>query len=484
MIPTLKSIRNYEIVAFATGFALMAYELAAARILAPSIGSSTYIWTSVIGVIIAALSLGYALGGVLADKRVRAEDIAWLLLAASGGVLLTVMFAPGVLDSLKGVSDPRLQGLLASFMLFMPASLVLGIISPYLARLRTESLNQTGRAVASLSACNAIGGIAGTFCVGFVLFGVIGSRETMLVVVALLTATSWIILPARRTGWRAAASALIIFVAALLLMPSLPKGVVADIDTPSSRYQIINSEYFGAPVRILSMGPRGSQSGVYTNGSKELVFDYTRAMAESVAAAPRKDDILILGGGAFTLPAYLGDKHSTSHIDVVEIDPELIAVAKEHFGYYDRPNVTIHTQDARAFLNSNHKQYDLILVDVYADTSIPFAVTTREYGQHVARATKEGGAVIVNAIGANTAACGPILQSIHGSYQAAFKQYAVMPLRDENITTLQNIIITYSNSPVEWFSTSETRLNRGEPLADNFAPIERLQQQCWDSVQI
>lgn len=478
----IKSIRNYEVVAFVTGFALMAYELAAARILAPSIGSSTYIWASVIGVIIAALSLGYATGGIIADKRVKPEDIAWLLLASASGVLLTLVFAPGTLTMLQGISDPRVQGLLASLLLFMPASFVLGVISPYLARLRTESLNHTGRAVASLSAMNAIGGIVGTFCVGFIFFGFIGSNETMLLVVGLLTAASWLVLPRRRPVWRAAMTAWIVFVAVLMAMPNLPKGVAADIDTPSSRYQIVNAEYMGAPVRILTMGPRGSQSGVYTNGSRELVFDYTRAMAEVVDLAPHKASILILGGGAFTLPAYLADKHGSSHIDVVEIDPELVAISKEHFGYYDRPNVTVHAKDARAFLNANQKKYDLILVDVYSDTSIPFAVTTREYATQLARSLSGDGAVIVNAIGANTKACGPLIRSIHGSYASTFSNYAVMPLRDAQIRTMQNVVMTYSDKPLEWVNAPAFDLSGHTTLTDNFAPVEWLQQECWDGV--
>lgn len=480
MLSFLKTIKNYEIIAFTTGFALMAYELAAARLLAPSIGSSTYIWTSVIGVIIAALSIGYAFGGTLADKRIKPSDIAWLLLAAAGGVLLTLVFSDGTLRALQNVSDPRWQGLLASLLLFAPASFLLGVISPYLARLRTESLAKTGRAVASLSAMNAVGGIVGTFCVGFIFFGLIGSRETMLIVAILLAGTSWLILPKERTFRRAAATAWIVFIAALQLMPVLPKGVAADIDTPSSRYQVVKGEYFGAPVRILTMGPRGSQSGVYTNGSTELVFDYTRQMAELVEQAPRKESILILGGGAFTLPAYLADKHGGSHIDVVEIDPELVEISKEYFGYFDRPNVTVHAQDARAFLNTNQKKYDLVLVDVYSDTSIPFAVTTQEYATQLARATKDDSAVIVNAIGANTPACGPLLRSIHGSYLTQFKSYKVQPLRDPEMKGLQNIAITYAHRPLDWIAGPDIKLSGDMKLTDNFAPLERLQQMCWN----
>src|SRR5687768_15778779 len=115
MRAAFKRIGKYELIAFAIGFALMAYELAASRILAPAIGSSTYIWTSVIGVIIAALSLGYAAGGIIADKRAKQSDLTWLLLLSAFGVISTLLFADETLRIIGGSGlDARVQGLLSS----------------------------------------------------------------------------------------------------------------------------------------------------------------------------------------------------------------------------------------------------------------------------------------------------------------------------------------------------------------------------------
>ena len=480
MLKYLKTIRTYEIIAFTTGFALMAYELAAARLLAPSIGSSTYVWTSVIGVIIAALSIGYTIGGIIADKRVSPTDIAWLLLASALGVSLTLTFADGTLSMLSKISDPRLQGLMASALLFLPASFLLGTISPYLARLRTRSLGTTGRSIASLSAMNAIGGIIGTFCVGFIFFGYVGPSETLFFVIFLLVAASWLISPRHRLFQRLALS-LILLIVSLLQSIQLPKkGIIADINTPSARYQIIDSTRQGAPIRILSTGPRGSQSGVYASGSTELVFDYTRQIAQLVKQAPHKSTVLVLGGGALTLPAYLADHHP-AQIDVVEIDPHLEDISKKYFNYRDRPNLKIIAQDARAYLNTTQKKYDIIIADVYADTSIPFALTTQQYTQQLRRTLTANGIAIVNAIGANTPGCGPLLSSIHQSYIKAFTHFTMQPMRDPNIKSVQNIISTYSNQPLNWANApAAPQLQPGQTLTDNYAPIERLQQQCWD----
>jgi hypothetical protein len=121
----MKNLTKFEIVAFTTGFALLAYELVAARILAPSIGSSVYVWTSVIGVIIAALSAGYAAGGLVADKRVKETDISWLLLMAAGSMALTLGLSDTILEVVSAnVNDPRLQGLFVSTILFSPTTLL------------------------------------------------------------------------------------------------------------------------------------------------------------------------------------------------------------------------------------------------------------------------------------------------------------------------------------------------------------------------
>lgn len=182
--------------AFMAGFVLMVFEMVASRILAPTIGSSTYVWTSVIGVIIAALSLGYFFGGRLADKRAEPVDLAFLFLASALGVAATFTIYG---DFLAGLSDSqmdnRLQAVVASLLLFAPTSLVLGMLSPYLAKLNVKSLESSGRAVASLSALNSIGGIVGTFFTGFVLFAAVGSKAILVGLVLALVICSWSVAP-------------------------------------------------------------------------------------------------------------------------------------------------------------------------------------------------------------------------------------------------------------------------------------------------
>lgn len=478
-------IGRYEVVAFCAGFALMAYELVAARILAPSIGSSIYVWTSVIGVMIAALAVGYAAGGWIADMRANPVDIIRLLFLAALSMVTTLLFYKSVLAWLSmGVSDPRLQGVLAAATLFMPTSFLLGMISPYLAKLRVESVANTGKSVAGLSALNSIGGIAGTFCAGFLFFSLIGSRETLILLAAILVASSWLVQPRHLVKWRIGATVYLLLVATILFAtPAKAKTFEATLDTPTSHYDIMNTFYKDRPIRLLVTDPHGFQSGVFTSGSKDLAFDYTQAMTKAVASAPKKQHILMIGGGVFTMPEYLAKKYPNTQIDVIEIDPQLPAIAQKYFRYEPQPNVNVITADARAYLpRIAVGQYDIVMVDAFNDDSnVPFALTTSEYTAQLKRVLVPQGAVIVNMIGGG-GECMPLLASFDAAYRRSFGSSHVVALDPKHLQQRQNVVAVYANSSVGWAqqlgSMMQIDSSRAVPLTDNLAPVEPLARRC------
>lgn len=399
-------------------------------------------------------------------------------------MLITCVFYEDTLLAIGSViHDPRLQGVIASIILFVPSSFILGVISPYLARLRTHSVQTTGRSVAGLSASNSVGGIAGTFFTGFVFFTFIGSRQTLVLLALILIISSWLMDPQEQKRTRAITSIILVLVLILQLATPVRANVVASIDTPSANYTIRNITMDdGKKVRVLIMGPGGWQTGTYLDGSKELVFDYTRKMAEIVKAVPQKDNMLILGGGAFSLPEYLGTKYPNSNIDVVEIDPDLPKIAKKYFGYTQPNNVKIFSQDARAYLEHNSKHYDVILVDIYNDASVPFAMTTKEYTALLNRSLAPTGVTIANIIGSTDQACMPLLASIHKSYTSSFEYAAYYPVVELSMLEKQNIIGVYSNQALDWAGSIPGATNAyfysGRDLTDNYAPVEYLKQRC------
>ena len=472
-----KKIPILPIIAFVSGFALMTFELAAARVLAPSIGSSTYVWTSVIGVIIAALSLGYWAGGRMADARNRATDIAWLCLAIAATITLTLLNYQHLIDTtVQSIQDARLQGVYASLMLFAPTSFLIGSLSPYLVKLKVTSLATSGQSFASLSALESIGGITGTFITGFILFGYIGAREAFAVVVALLLVSSWLIMPTHRWMGRLITSVII----GLICLGSLQADNKGHIDTPSAHYSIFNAWLNGAPVRGIATGPNGTQSGIYINQPNKLVFWYTQRMVEVVAQAPQHDRILVLGGGAFTLPQYLAKTYPDSTVDVVEIDPKLADISRQYFSYSDPKNVNMIFEDARTYINKSQNKYDAILVDVYSDSSVPFSLMTKEYGQQIERLLADDGVVIVNMIAGPRGACHELLTALDAPYRQSMPHAMYKTQRPTDIKS--NIIAAYSKQPVRWTGVLPLKLGSTTAYTDNFAPVERIQQNCHNAV--
>lgn len=473
----IKPLSYLPVIAFVSGFSLMTFELAAARVLAPSIGSSTYVWTSVIGVIIAALSLGYWAGGVIADRRNQTTDLAWMCLAIAGSITLTLLNYESLIDTaVQSFSDPRMQGVYASLMLFAPTSFLIGALNPYLVKLRVTSLETSGQSFASLSALESIGGITGTFITGFILFGYIGAREAFAVVIGMLLLTSWLVAP--RWQWRSRAALMTAII--LLCSTTLQAPTHGQIDTPSAHYSLFDGTKDGEPVRGIATGPNGTQSGIYINHPDSLLFWYTQQMAAAVAQAPEKDKILILGGGAFTLPKYLAATYPQSIIDVVEIDPKLADIARQHFAYNDPKNVRMIFADARAFINQTTTQYDIILVDVYSDASVPFSMVTAEYGQHIDRSLREKGVVVVNMIASRHGACGELLSALDAPYRKYFR-YATYTLQSAE-SSKSNMIVAYSRQPIHWTHSSPLLLEPRNAYTDNFAPIERVQHACQSAI--
>jgi len=463
----------------------MAFEMVASRILAPTIGTSIYVWTSVIGIMIAALAAGYAAGGWLADKRTAPQDIAWLSLASAIAMTTALLVYPSLLATLSvAFNDQRVQGVIAACVLFLPASFLLGMLSPYLARLQVKSLDTTGRSVARLSALNSIGGILGTFCVGFILFSVIGSRETLTFLVVLMVLVSWLSVPRHRVRWRLWVTGVLLFVVLLQVAVAARALQPVQIDTATAHYTVVDALYNKRPARLLQTDPRGYQSGIYLDNSGDLAFDYTQRMAQIVAAAPQKARILVVGGGVFTLPEYLGRHYQGSHIDVVEIDPQLQDIAKKYFNYVPPANVTTYATDARAFLaKAPTAQYDVILVDAFdGDSAMPFSLATSQYTNQLARVATQNAVIAANIIGAPSGVCAPLTASINASYRSVFSQGMLLRVGDRQPSVVQNIIGIYANAHLNWAQSLGQQLQpiAAQPtrLTDNFAPIEALWQSC------
>ena len=159
-----------EITVFICGAVVMIYELIGSRILGPFFGTSIFIWTSLIGIILGSLSLGYYLGGRLSDKKASFNILALFLLCSAILIGLTFLFKSFLLFFLQNnIDDIRISSVLASVILFSPASILFGMISPYAAKLSLVTINTSGTVIGRLYAISTAGSIIGTFLSGFIV---------------------------------------------------------------------------------------------------------------------------------------------------------------------------------------------------------------------------------------------------------------------------------------------------------------------------
>lgn len=463
------------ILTFVCGAALMIFELAAARILAPTIGSSTYVWTSVIGIIITALAFGAWLSGKVADQRHQITDIVLMLGLASLLIVFMRLIYHPFLNWLGQLQiDPRWQGVTASLILFAPTSLVFGFINPYLVKLNIHSLKSSGQAVAHLDAMNSFGGITGTFVAGFVLLGMFGSRDVFSILVILLILTSWLIQPNWQTKKRLLASCALVILA---FSPQVNLAKIINIDTASANYSIFDLQTADQQTwRVITTGPGAIQSGIDHSQPDRLIFWYTQTIAEFIDQLPSMDKILVLGGGTFTLPQYLANKYPKSQVDVVEIDPELTNIAKQYFNLQPPTNLEIVNQDARVFVNQTNQKYDIVVVDIYSNSEIPFSILTQEYGQSIQRVTKSNGFVIANIISGFDTKCQPLWRAAVSPYLNHFK-YGYFKAKDSD--SINNIITIFANQPLTLFETQPIEPFAPVNYTDDFIPSEKLHFHCF-----
>jgi MFS family permease len=225
-------------VVFAAGIGTLATEIAASRLLAPYFGNSTIVWANVIGLTLASLSLGYWLGGRLADRRPTARILGLVVMSAACLIAVATLLARPILDlSVEGLDRVSAGAAIGSFfgvlILFVPPVTLMGMVSPFAIRLAIRDVESAGTVAGRLYAVSTIGSLLGTFLSALILIPAIGTQRTLLASAALIGATGAVLLGRR---WVVLAAGL---AALLLIPPGAVKGQSGLLYEDESRYQFI-----------------------------------------------------------------------------------------------------------------------------------------------------------------------------------------------------------------------------------------------------
>lgn len=178
-----------------SGFFVMAVELLGGRLLAPTFGSSIYVWGAIITTFMLALSLGYLAGGRWSMHSPSVPRLGTILVVAAATVLPLVLFAESMLETLAiAVPDPRFGSLLAATVLFFVPTFFSGMVSPYAVRLLVQDRNSSGRHAGQLYFVSTFGSAAGTLLTSFYLVLIMEVNHILLTLVAISGAigtTAW-----------------------------------------------------------------------------------------------------------------------------------------------------------------------------------------------------------------------------------------------------------------------------------------------------
>ena len=444
--------KSLAVLVFVAGMASMSLEFAASRILIPVFGSSIYTWGSLIGVILTGLSLGYHIGGKLADKNPSFLKLCLVIFSAGLYIIFIPFIAPTITSSfIQFVSDSQYASLFAVFTLLIAPTFLLGIVSPYAIKLATRRLAELGNVSGNLYSLSTIGSIVGTFLTVFIL---IPTFEINYIIFGLGVTLMFF---SSLFGLARFPKILAVFVVLLLFFPSTSLSSAGNVmvhagtlvyekETLYSHLDVIDS----GNIRTLYLDGN-IHSQMYKDKPEELVNTYTKYFHLGFLFNPNAKDVLFVGGGGFSGPKNFLSTNSEARIDVVEIDPDVISTAHN---YFDLPanngsRLMVYNDDARNFLSKTEKKYDLIILDAFSKNYVPFHLMTLEYFQLLDEKLTSDGIIISNNIGSMTGDRSDIIRAVYKTISQVFPSVYVFPT-EHNPGNLQNVMLATMKTPTEY----------------------------------
>lgn len=460
-------------VVFAGGISSIAVEVAASRLIGPFFGSSTFIWANLIGLTLLYLTIGYFLGGRIADRRPSPEVLYTITTIAGASIALTPYIARPILrislDAFDDVNVGAFYGsLLGTILLFAVPITFLGMISPFAVRLRTQDISVAGNTAGSLYALSTVGSIIGSLLPAFVLIPLIGTRDSFLALSIAILIPSAIGLIATRDRSRIAM--VVVAIAAVIALPILDdEGQIRPADYRNS-IVIHEAESQYNYIQVLQ---RGNETLLVLNEGHAIhsIHDPTQSLTRGpwdyFMIAPyfvpemtpdEVDSLLMIGLAAGTVSHQYTEAYGPIDIDGVEIDPEIVDIGREYFDM-NEPNLNVIVADGRYYLEKTDNRYDVIGIDAYRQPYIPFHLTTREFFQAVDDHLTDDGVAVVNA--GRTEEDFRLVEVIAATMDAVFDDVYLIDVEDFNNTM---VIGVNGESSVDAFFANVEALPQGSIL--------------------
>ncbi len=483
-----ESNRFLYVFVFVVGTGTLGAEIAAARLMAPFFGASTIVWANTIGIVLVALSLGYWLGGRIADRHPHLRGMSLMVMAASALLALVPLVARPLfdisVDALDSISAGAFVGSLFGVLVLLAVPVtLLGAAAPYAIRLAVPDVEHAGSVSGRLYAVSTAGSLLGTWLSALLLIPLLGTQRTFILFAAVIA-----LVAAVGLGKRFFVVPIVLFLGLAIpvgTVKATDNGVVIHEVETENQYARVIEEEDGDRVLELNEGqaihslykPGSYLTGRYWDGLIVLPFAALEQPPERVA---------ILGNAAGTAARMYGHYFPETRVDGVEIDPELTEIGEQYFDL-GGPNLFTHAADARPWLRQSDGDFDVIVVDAYRQPYIPFYLATEEFFDLTAEKLAPGGVVIVN-IG-HPEGNDDLEQVIGRTMAESFTTVVRDPVEDSNTllvgtqgeATAENMLRIAGSLPDDLQNLAVTtssriapRLPGGEVYTDDRAPVEWL----------
>jgi spermidine synthase len=348
--------------------------------------------------VLVALSIGYWFGGRMADRHPTLPALCATVLVAS--VLMALVpfvshpFLTLSVEAFDEYSIGAFAGSLFGVLVLVAVPvLMLGSASPWAIRLKLRGVEDSGRLAGRMYAISTVGSLLGTFAAALLLIPLVGTQRTFLTF-ALITAA------VAALGLRARWALVPLAIAALL---AVPVGTVKDsgkgrvIHEADTEYQYARVVEYPDGERRLELNEGLVMHSLYRPGTVLTGGYWDAFLVDPLTVLPAPPGhVAILGNGAGTTARAYARYYPDTVIDAVEIDGELLDIGRRYFDLRPRPQLRLHTEDARPFLRRTGERFDAIFLDTYRQPYIPFYLTTQEFFALARDRLRPGGAVFIN----------------------------------------------------------------------------------------
>ena len=412
-----------KVVVGIAGAVLMALEILGSRVLAPSYGSSVYVWGSLISTFLTALALGYAWGGRVADRRPSVAVLSIVLSVGAVLILPCVVWGGALLRALVASGlDARWSVLAAAVLLFLPASIAMGMVTPFAIRIAIRRMEAAGSVAGGYSALSTAGSILGTLLTTFVLIPAFSVNFLLLALAGTLALCALLLIRDRSS-----------FVIAVLAAAAFSMTGFARRDVPSYERILLEKDTAYHHISVTQLYDTRwlrfdnlSQSAVDVAHPERAVTSYEQGLPLAFAMRPGMRSVCMIGLGGGSVVRTLRRIRPDVFVQSVEIDPVVRDIARDLFLYEESEKSKTAIQDGRFFLAQGGPPYDLIILDAFNSTGVPFHLTTREFFETVRSRLSPDGVFAANFVGQLMGKKGRLFWATYQTIRRQFGQVYVV----------------------------------------------------------